>query len=205
MKALLDTKPMQKEKEEKRMNNLPKFSEKKSTEAAILLLKMEGGRMKYIRLLKLLYLSDRKAYYKLGRSITNDSYCSMEHGQVPSRAYDLVKGTAAQTEGIWSSFVNSPVEKHYVELSENPENLRVLSESEIGIIRSVSLKYVDKKDFELADITKGPEYVQVNDKIGMIPTPIEKILEALEYSDKQIDSIRGSLVEEAEIQAFFGG
>lgn len=186
------------------MNSLPKFSEKKTTEAAILLLKMAGGRMKYIRLLKLLYLSDRRAYAELGRSITNDRYCSMRYGQVPSRAYDLAKGTAAQVEGIWSDFINSPVDKNNIELREIPDNIHALSESELDIIRSVSMEYIDKSDFDLADITKGSEYVPITGTKKAIDTPIEKILEALNYNSRQIECIKEHLAEEAEIQAFFG-
>jgi hypothetical protein len=185
------------------MNSLPKFSEKKTTEAAILLLKMAGGRMKYIRLLKLLYLSDRRAYAELGRSITNDRYCSMRYGQVPSRAYDLAKGSAARVEGIWSDFINSPVDNHYIELREIPDNIQALSESELDIIRSVSMEYIDKSDFDLADITKGPEYVLITGTKKAIDTPIEKILEALNYNSRQIERIKEHLAEEAEIQAFF--
>lgn len=186
------------------MDNLPKFSEKKTTEAAVLLLKMAGGRMKYIRLLKLLYLSDRQAFAELGRSITNDHYCSMKYGQVPSRAYYLVKGTATRVEGIWSHFINSPVDKNYVELKKIPNNLKVLSESEVDIIRSVSMRYIDKKDFDLADITKGPEYVPVTATKKVIDTPIEKILHALNFTEKQIERIGENLSEEADVRAFFG-
>jgi hypothetical protein len=186
------------------VNSFPKFSEKKATEAAVLLLKMAGGRMKYIRLLKLLYLSDRKAYIELGRAITNDRYCSMKYGQVPSRMYDLVKGTAVNTEGIWTHFINSPVNKYYVDLKDARVGPMALSESEIDIIRSVSMEYIGKSDFDLADITKGPEYVQVTDDKKSIPTPIEKLLEKLNYTDIQVESIKKSLAEEAEIQAFFG-
>lgn len=185
------------------MNTLPKFSEKKATEAAIILLKLAGGRMKYIRLLKLLYLSDRKALAELGRSITNDRYCSMKYGQVPSRAYNLVKGTASLTEGVWIKYINSPVDQNYIELKITSDTLQALSESEIDIICSIYMEYVDKSDFDLADITKGAEYVQITGAKKSIDTPIEKILEALNYDDKQIEQIKEHLIEEAEIQAFF--
>jgi hypothetical protein len=185
------------------MNKLPKFSEEKATEAAIVILKMAGGRMKYIRLLKLLYLSDREAFEKLGRSITNDSYCSMDYGQVPSRSYDLVKGTAYQPQGIWEKFIQSPVDTYYVQLKPTKDKIRVLSESELDIVRAKSMQYIDKKDFELADITKGPEYERPP-KHGSIPTPIEKLLHHLGYTDNQVEHISESLAEEAEIQAFFG-
>lgn len=184
----------------------PKFNESKTTEAAVILLKMSGGRMSYIRLLKLLYLSDRKAYFELGRSITNDLYYSMKYGQVPSRAYDLIKCTASTTENVWCDFITPPINKKYIELIDNHKDLKVLTEAEINIIRSISMEHVEKDDFELADITKGPEYVDVQ-KLGVrrVATPIENILSALKYTADQVESIKTSLIEEAEIKAFFGG
>ncbi len=187
------------------MKTLPKFSERKATEAAVLLLQMAYGRMKYIRLLKLLYLSDKRAFFELGRSITNDHYCSMKHGQVPSIAYDLVKGTIENPGGIWRCYINAPVDKYYIELKENPEKIGMLSESESDIIRSVFMENIDKTDFELADLTKSSEYVSVTEQRKSIPTPIEKILFDLKYNEEEIESIKEILEEEVDIQAFFGG
>jgi hypothetical protein len=185
------------------MSKLPKFSEEKATEAAILLLKMHGGRMKYIRLLKLFYFIDKVAFATLGRAITNDSYCSMTHGQVPSRAFDLVKGTAYQPEGIWKHFI-SPPDNFYVGLENTKDSVNALSDSEDEIIRAVATKYMDVSDFDLAKLTKSSEYVKPEGITKVIDTPIEKILKDLEYNDKEIEGIKETLTEEAEIMAFFG-
>lgn len=188
-------------------NKYPRFNERKATEAAILLLKMAGGRMRYIRLVKLLYLIDRQAFYKLGRSITNDTYCSMPKGMVPSRVYDLVKGKANQAEGVWKRNIKTPVSRHYAELRESPEQLKVLSEAEKEIVRAVSMEHIDRDDFELADYTKGPEYIDVGElNLKVCETPVERILEkAFKYNQEEIEKIKESLAEEADIEAFFGG
>ncbi len=185
------------------MTGFPKFSEKKATDSAALLLELHGGRMKYIRLLKLLYLSDRLAFEKLGRSITNDVYCSMQYGQVPSRAYDLVKRTAASAEGTWRRHINSPVDKFYVQLTDQRADLKSLSQSEVDILTSVSMKYIDKTEWEIADITKGPEYIPTK-KGQRNDTPVERILSKMGFSDKQVENIKAGLFEEAQIKAFFG-
>jgi len=57
----------------------PGFNEAKATQAAALLLKLRGGRMNYMKLIKLLYLVDRTALIRWGRPVTFDSYCSMPH------------------------------------------------------------------------------------------------------------------------------
>jgi hypothetical protein len=56
------------------------FDERKATEAAAYLLRLRGGRMSYLKLIKLLYLADREALSRWGFSVTNDRHVSMPHG-----------------------------------------------------------------------------------------------------------------------------
>src|SRR4051812_9596906 len=50
------------------------FNEQKATQAAARLLELRGGRISYLKLIKLLYLADREALLQWGRPITTDSY-----------------------------------------------------------------------------------------------------------------------------------
>lgn len=55
------------------------------------LLKLNGGRLNYTKLLKLLYLSDRKSLQLYNYTISKDNYISMKYGPVLSRVYDSIK------------------------------------------------------------------------------------------------------------------
>jgi len=46
-----------------------RFQHERATQAAARLLQRRGGRMSYMKLLKLLYLADRKALLSVGRPI----------------------------------------------------------------------------------------------------------------------------------------
>jgi hypothetical protein len=66
------------------------FDEQKATAAAgVLLKKCPGRRMKYIRLLKLLYIADRESLRNRGRPIVGDRYISMKKGAARSRPEPL--------------------------------------------------------------------------------------------------------------------
>ena len=52
-----------------------RFNERRATEAAARFLKLRGGRMKYLKLIKLLYFLDREALLRWGRPVTTDSTC----------------------------------------------------------------------------------------------------------------------------------
>ena len=66
------------------------FNEKKATQAAAYLLRLRGGRMSYMKLIKLLYLADRISLNRRGRPITTDRYVSMDRGPVLSRTLNLI-------------------------------------------------------------------------------------------------------------------
>src|SRR5215469_15220275 len=54
--------------------------------------KKEGGVIPVLKLIKLLYLSDRAALQLYGEPITYDLPVSMDHGPVLSRALNLING-----------------------------------------------------------------------------------------------------------------
>jgi len=73
------------------------FNERKATEAAARLLKLRGGTMSYMKLIKLLYLADREALLRWGRPISTDRYVSMDRGPVLSHVLNLVTDEADRT------------------------------------------------------------------------------------------------------------
>ncbi len=91
-----------------------RFDEQKVTEAAAFLLELRGGRMHYIKLLKLLYLADRKAFAQWGIPISNDNYVAMDNGPVPSQTYNLVKEGGC----IWSEFITAPFGDYEVQRTD---------------------------------------------------------------------------------------
>jgi uncharacterized phage-associated protein len=71
-----------------------RFNERKATQAAAYLLKRRGGKMSYMKLIKLLYFADRVALSRFGRPITTDRYVSMDRGPVLSHILWRPTGTA---------------------------------------------------------------------------------------------------------------
>lgn len=69
-----------------------RFHIEKAIEAAAMFLKLHGKPMKYIGLLKMLYIADRIALESMNQPITGDNYVSMDYGPVLSGIYDLIKG-----------------------------------------------------------------------------------------------------------------
>jgi len=86
--------------------------------AGILLGRVPSHQMSYMRLLKLLYLADRRMLEKTGFPITFDRVIAMKNGPVLSETYDLIKGShlAAAT---WSQYIAT--EGYHARLIQTPE------------------------------------------------------------------------------------
>src|SRR2546422_3039383 len=86
-----------------------RFNERRATEAAARFLKLRGGRMSYLKLIKMLYFLDREALLWWGRPVTTDRYVSMDNGPVVSRIYDLIREEPVPgTEQIWRLYISAP-------------------------------------------------------------------------------------------------
>jgi uncharacterized phage-associated protein len=83
-----------------------RYREDRATQAAARLLHLRGGSMSYLKLMKLMYISDRKALVELGRPITFDRFVSMKHGPVLSRTLDVMKRKVPAE--YWSRYISPP-------------------------------------------------------------------------------------------------
>jgi len=79
------------------------FDELRTVQACALLIESAEGRENYTKLLKILYLADRKSLVETGRTITGDTFVSMAKGPVLSEVYDRVK--AKRTHPVWDRYI----------------------------------------------------------------------------------------------------
>ena len=152
------------------------LDERKSTQMAAWLLEKTNGRMKYLKLIKLLYITDREALRKWGQPLTGDSYYSLPHGPIVSRIQDLITDDPEFSESTyWCDFIKR--EDYDVVLTSVPKYDR-LSEGEIELLRMVFDQYGSMSRWDLRDLThEFPEWK--NPDRGSIPISYEDILEAV--------------------------
>lgn len=94
--------------------------------------------MPHLKLMKLLYLSDRKAVREFGGVISGDRPVSMPHGPVLSMTLDLTNGNMRSKEEGWEYWI-ADKENHEVSLRKAYEEtaLDELSLVELEVLRSV--------------------------------------------------------------------
>jgi uncharacterized phage-associated protein len=168
-----------------------RFNVEKATAAAAFFLKLRGGRMSYLKLIKLLYLADREALHRWGFNITTDRYVSMNHGPVVSNIYNLIT-LDAEDSAFWSQYITPPLGVFEVELRLNEVPDNQLSRAEEKLLTEIFGTYGTWNRWRIRDYTHDlPEWKHPND--SSIPIPIEEMLRAQGESEDEIEEVMRDL------------
>jgi len=167
------------------------FNEAKATQAAARLLRLRGGPMSYLKLIKLLYLADREALIRWGRPVTTDCYLSMDSGPVLSRIYDLIRNEPSPNSvKIWGKFISEP-EDYEVRLVGDPGSAE-LSPAEEQLIDEVFRQHGQDSRWAIVDYTYGlPEWTCPDG--GARPIEYRDILSAAHKTETEISAIEEEL------------
>lgn len=163
-----------------------RFNEAKAAQAAAILLRLRGGRMKYLKLIKLLYISDREALARWGKPITTDHYVSMKEGPVVSNIYNLIGSEPMPSEqSVWHKHIKT-VADFDVELVGEPSNDE-LSQAEEDLLQEVFKAHGHKNRWIIVDEThKFPEWK--NPGTSSIPITYRDVLKAVKHTDEDVSS-----------------
>jgi uncharacterized phage-associated protein len=169
------------------------FNEKKATEAAAYLLKLRGGTMSYMKLIKLLYLADREALLRWGRPISTDRWVSMDQGPVLSHILSLITdGTDPKSGSLWAENISEPsrYEVHLNRVIEPQE----LSDAEIALLEEIFGCYGKLNRWELVELTHNlPEWTDPQG--SAFPITYRDILRAEGKTESEIAAIEDELAE----------
>jgi uncharacterized phage-associated protein len=179
------------------------FDERKATATAAVFLAEHGGRMPYMKLIKLLYMAERESLRKYGRPVFGDRYFSLPHGPVVSGVLDLIRrgdDPLEETKGIWLEHVER--KGFDVCLASEPD-LGCLSDSELETIHEIASVFRTLDQWQLRDFTHAlPEY---RDPQGSsLPISPEDILRALAKSDEEVEEVREDAIERKHFDSIFG-
>lgn len=153
------------------------FDERKSTQLAAQFLSLAGGKMEYIRLIKLLYIADREALRRWQYPLTGDTYYSLRHGPIVSSIYDLVTEDPEFSEPtFWGTHIKT---SRYDVLLEREPSTDALAPAEITLVHEIHKKYEDTNTWNLVKMTheEFPEWEPPG--VSRVPITYEAILKAV--------------------------
>lgn len=192
------------------------FRELKTAQATAYLLHKAGGTMEHLKMMKLLYLADRRAWELYGHSITGDEYYSLPFGPVLSNTLNLMRGESPEfyqpnSGGPWSEWIADKAD-HKISLKkeinlEDEYFWSDLSESDEEILDEIFVKFGDYKTFALVEYTHNPKYIPEweDPKGGAKKITLENLLKALGKEQEEIQAIIEHLEEIKAFDELFSG
>lgn len=109
-------------------------------------------RMKYLLLLKVLYMADRVSLAETLQPITGDAVYAMKYGPVLTHVYDMI-GKPAED---WDNYIET--DEYDLVLKADPGTGR-LSEYEMELIRKVADRFDDGQRWDVVELThEFPEW-----------------------------------------------
>jgi uncharacterized phage-associated protein len=189
------------EKKKGKMMSMFRFNFLKALQSVGVLLKDAPNRTaSRLRILKILYLSDRKALSDFGRPITGDQPFAMKNGPVLTSIYNLIKGEHPKSPE-WSKFIGN--QNYSIFLIQDP-GISELSRYEIRKLNEVWNEYIDQDDYDISEMThEFPEWRNHNPGTSSEVIPFEDVLKAVGKSDEEIEIIRAEVQEENAIDQLF--
>jgi uncharacterized phage-associated protein len=167
------------------------YREDKATQAAARLLQLAGGRLNHMKLLKLLYLADRRALLQYGRPITFDWYVSMQHGPVLSFTLDRINDSPSPGEtSYWHRFISERRDNEVALLGQAPRDQ--LSPAEEQLLDAVWREFGKMSQWELRDYSHTlPEWR--DPKGSSLPIQIRDILLGEGFSEEEVREVLDTL------------
>jgi uncharacterized phage-associated protein len=169
-------------------------------QAAGVILRAEGKRITRLRLLKLLYIAERKCLAETGRQLIGGKMVAMDHGPLHCDILDLIKGRHPN-EPLWSRYFSAHGPRE-VELTDEPD-VGALSRYEIDLLNRVCELHAAIDDFDLSMATHGfAEWVETF-RAGTSTTIPTRLLVERACGGEFADEIVRGINEKAAIDEFF--
>ena len=136
------------------------FHYKKAIQSLNYFATMGGGSINKMKAIKLVWLSDRLHLRNYGRLITGDEYYALPNGPIPSATRDILENNNFIDD------LSTEYASHYICIIDRYNfksiadcDLKVFSNTDKEMLKTIFLKFGDKDHFELSDIShKFPEW-----------------------------------------------
>ncbi|EJC4648102.1 SocA family protein [Salmonella enterica] len=169
---------------------------------AAYLLSKSGKEMAFVKLMKLLYLSDRKSLENYGYSISGDRFYSMNLGPVLSQTYSLERDGSESTNKGWDSWIMDLAD-HKVALRRRVngiEEFDELSRADIMSMDTVFQKYGHWEAFSLCWETHRICKEWQDPHGSSIPIPVKDIFIALGKDEETALALASNIAEHEQLE-----
>ncbi|HHA1934671.1 TPA: Panacea domain-containing protein [Enterobacter ludwigii] len=178
------------------------FSEEKVAQMAAYLLSKGGGRMAYLKLMKLLYLADRESMDRFGFPMSGDRMVSMPHGPVLSRTLNLMNGCESGTATGWEKWI-SGAENYELALhltNASRDDYDELSPADLTLLDAVYSRFGHMSQWQIRDYTHEHCAEWSDPNGGSFTINPERVFRALGKSEESVRALADRMREINELE-----
>jgi uncharacterized phage-associated protein len=191
------------------MQNFSIFDERKAAQAAAFLLFKGKGRLALLKLMKLMYLSERLSLGRYGDTITGDDFVSMKNGPVLSMLLNHLNGFVKSSADGWDKWIadrsDNVIALRDPSMIRTPEeDLLALSETDLECLNEVWSEFGHWDSWKLVDYTHSeacPEWQDPGNSSR--PIPPARLLRAVGYKPAEVEALTKRLHAQRYISAAF--
>ncbi|WP_297500561.1 Panacea domain-containing protein [Ferrovum sp.] len=184
------------------------FNERKVAQMAAFFLGQSNGKMPHLKLMALLYLSDREAMRAFGWTISGDSLISISRGPVLLQALKLMNGDAKSQSGEWEKWISDDG-NDVLSLCQNidaGDALRELSQADIETLKAVWDKFGTMDKWAICYWTRKNCAEWKNPNGGPYrPIQYDALARAVGFDDASAKEVAAQIQSEQEIDRLFRG
>ena len=163
--------------------NVTWFDERKAAQVAAYFARKESGQIDILKLVKLIYLSDRKNMERNGHPIINDKFVSMPHGPVNSMTLNYINGAVDHAEE-WDKYISDRAGYTVATAKEfDIDDFDELSDTDLETLDAVWKECGNMTKWEIRDWTHEhcPEWEYPQG--GAEPIPHERVFKFLGFEN----------------------
>ena len=172
--------------------------------AAYFLERTPERKMSHLKLMKLLYLSDREAVRAFGWLISGDRLVSMPHGPVLSMTLNLMDGDVESQPGGWEEWI-SDKENHELSLRQplRAGTLDELAPAEMAVLNTVWDKFGGMDKWEIRDWTHQNCAEWADPKGSSLPIQYDALARAVGFDEATARELAAQIQAEQGIDSLF--
>ena len=182
-----------------------RYSEQKAAQVAAFFLAKAGGLLEILKLMKLMYLAERRSLAVYGEPMTGDRLCSMPHGPVLSETLDHINNFIESEPGGWESWISDREDRKLAlrDPGDPISKLLLLSEADLEILEQTWDEFGQMTGPQLRKYTHDHCGEWEDPNGSPIPIPYARLFKCVGYDPETSNELETRIKRQRRIDLAF--
>jgi uncharacterized phage-associated protein len=175
------------------------FDISKAAQVAHFFITRQGSEIEILKLVKLIYLTDRLSLEKRRIPVVGGSFYSLQHGPVTSEVLDLINDGTRDGDSLWEQLVSNRA-NHMVATARQVPEYDALSPSELRLLEEIWQRFGARDKWDLVRWTHQHCEEWSDPSGGRIEISARKLAESFGWKPAEVDDFETELTTQCRLQ-----